>query len=144
MTVHGADMGVVRHTARGRLGHTGCEGTDWESDTAVRCRTGHGVGGTRRAVMTVGAVRGSMSEGWSVDLGGLSMGRRSNGVRTGSGSMTVQGSGMGTKRYTARGRAGGTECEGTDWESETAVRCRTGQGGGGTRRAVMTGGAGGR
>jgi hypothetical protein len=29
MTVHGSSMGIVRHTARGRTGHTGCEGTDW-------------------------------------------------------------------------------------------------------------------
>jgi hypothetical protein len=43
MTVHGSSMGVVAHTVRGRGGHTGCEGTVWQSETSVRCLVGNGI-----------------------------------------------------------------------------------------------------
>jgi hypothetical protein len=140
MTVHGSSMGGASHTARGREGHTGCEGTVWQSETSVRCLLGHGTGGTRRVVMTAGGRGGSVTQGWSVDLARLSRMRRVNLAGTGSASMTVHGSGMGMVAYTVRGRGGHTGCEGTVWESETSMRCRVGHGAGGTRRMVMTAG----
>ena len=140
MTVHGSSMGLAGYTARGRGGTTGCEGTEWESETAVRCLVGHGAGGTRRVVMTAGERGGSMTAGWSVDRSGVSMTRREEGAGTGSGSLAVHGSSMGLAGYTVRGREGATGCEGTEWESETSVRCLVGQGAGGTRRVVMTAG----
>eukprot|EP00001_Collodictyon_triciliatum_P158170 27748_6 len=54
VTVHGASMGLVALTAMVRSGQTGCEGTEWESETSVRCLVGHGARGTRRVVMTTG------------------------------------------------------------------------------------------
>jgi hypothetical protein len=138
VTVHGAGMGIVRHTAKGRAGHTGCEGTDWQSETSVRCRVGHGSGLSRRVVMTVGSQGGSMTEAWSADGSGLSRLRRSNRAGTGSASMTVHGSSMGIVRHTAKGRTGHTGCEGTDWESQTSVRCRVASGASATRRITMS------
>ena len=34
MTVHGASMGLVTYTGRAREGQTGCESTEWESETS--------------------------------------------------------------------------------------------------------------
>jgi hypothetical protein len=141
VTVHGAGMGIVRHTAKGRAGHTGCEGTDWQSETSVRCRVGHGSGLSRRVVMTVGSQGGSVTEAWSADGSGLSRLRRSNVAGSGAASMTVHGSSMGIVRHTAKGRAGHTGCEGTDWQSETSVRCRVAVGHLGSRRVVVTAGS---
>jgi hypothetical protein len=141
VTVHGAGMGIVRHTAKGRAGHTGCEGTDWQSETSVRCRVGHGSGLSRRVVMTVGSQGGSVTEAWSADGSGLSRLRRSNVAGSGTASMTVHGSSMGIVRHTAKGRAGHTGCEGTDWQSETSVRCRVAVGHLGSRRVVVTAGS---
>jgi hypothetical protein len=138
MTVHGSGMGVVAYTAWGRTGHTGCEGTVWQSETSVRCRVGHGAAGTRRVFMTAGGRGGSVTKGWSVDTAGLSWMRQVNLPGTGSASMTVLGASMGHVTYTGRAREGHTGCEGTVWESETSVRCRAGHGAGGTRRMVMT------
>ena len=42
--------------------------------------------------------------------------------------MTVHGGGMGTRGYTGQGREGGTGCEGTEWVSDTSVRCKVGAG----------------
>ena len=88
--------------------------------------------------MTPGERSGSMSEGYSVDEGRMSVTGGRNRAGTGSGSVTVQGAGVGLVAMTAMVRAGETGCEGTEWESETSVRCLVGQGGGGTRRVTMT------
>ena len=138
VTVYGAGMGKVRLTAKGQVGHTGCEGTSWESGTSVRCRVGHGSGLSRRVMVTVRSQRGSTSQAWSADGIGLSLRLRSNGAVTGAASVTVHGSSMEILQYTARGRTGRTGCQGTSWESETSVRCHVSHGAFGTRRMVMT------
>merc|ERR1719163_2301817 len=106
-----------------RSGQTGCEGTEWESETSVRC---------------LAERSGSMSEAYSVDVGSMSTMRRDNSAGTGSASVTVHGSSLGLVGMTAMVRSGQTGCEGTEWESETSVRCLAGHGGQGTRRVVMT------
>ena len=37
VTVHGASMGLATYTGQARNGQTGCEATEWESETSVRC-----------------------------------------------------------------------------------------------------------
>ena len=138
MTVHGASMGLVAFTGSVREGETGCEATEWESETSVRCLVWSGRGGTRRVVMTAGERGGSVSGAWSVDVGGVSMGRRGNRAGTGSASVTVHGASMGLVAFTGSVREGETGCEATEWESETTVRCLEGHGVGGTQRVVMT------
>ena len=138
--MHGASLGLVAFTALGRVGQTGCEGTEWESETSVRCLVGHGARGTRRVVMTAGE-RGRQHD--ARVLGGrgrMSVMRRSNRAGTGSASVTVHGAGLGLVAFTALGRVGQTGCEGTEWESETSVRCMVADGARGTRRVVMTAG----
>ena len=133
-------MGRKTYTAMTRKGQTGCEGTEWESETSVRCLVGQGGGGTRRVVMTAGERSGSMSEGYSVDEGRMSVMGGRNRAGTGSGSVTVQGAGVGLVGMTAMVRAGQTGCEGTEWESDTSVRCLAEHGQRGTRRIFVTAG----
>ena len=140
VTVHGAGLGVAAFTAMGRGGQTGCEGTEWESETSVRCMTGHGSRGTRRIVMTAGERGGTGSIGVSMDAVAMSMTRRSNSAATGSASVTVHGAGLGLVVITVMARGGQTGCEGTEWESETSVRCMLAQGARGSRHIVMTAG----
>ena len=140
VTVHGASMGLVSYTGRAREGQTGCEATEWESETSMRCMVGHGARGTRRVVMTVGERGGSVSQAWSLDLGWIGITRRGNRAGTGSTSVTVHGASMGLVSYTGRAMDGHTGCEATEWESETSVRCLVGHGARGTRRVVITAG----
>jgi hypothetical protein len=137
ITVHGRGIGTHAHSAGGRIGHTGCELTLWDSDTSVRCHVGQGATGTRRAVATVGERKGSMSHGWSVDAARLSALRRANHRGTGSASVTLHGMGLGLAGGTAKSRVGNSMCEATGWESETSLRCLAG-GVGGTKRAVLS------
>ena len=133
VTVHGAGLGLVAFTAMAWEGQTGCEGTEWESETSVRCLTGHGSRGTRRVTLTSTARSGSMLQAFSEDLSLLSVMRHENSAGTGSASVTVHGLSLGLVALTAMVRSGQTGCEGTEWESETSMRCLTGHGAGGTR-----------
>ena len=135
VTVHGASMGLVTYTGRAREGHTGCEATEWESETSVRCMVTHGARGTRRLVMTVGEQGGgSVTQGWSVDVGALSVMRGQNRAGTGSASVTVHGASIGLVTYTGRARGGNTRGKTTEWEAETPGWCTTPAGARGIRR----------
>ena len=119
-------LGLVAFTALGRVGQTGCEGTEWESETSVRCLVGHGTRGTRRVAMTAGErEREREATLWTWEL---SVTRRiepgGDGVGVGDGAR----GGLGLVAFTALGRVGQTGCEGTEWESETSVRCLVGHG----------------
>jgi hypothetical protein len=140
VTVHGASMGLVTYTGRAREGHTGCEATEWESETSARCLVTHGARGARRVTMTVGQRGDSVTQGWSLDVGASSMMGRQNRAGTGSASVTVHGASMGLVTYTGRAREGHTGCEATEWESVTAIRCLVSHGVLGTRRLILTAG----
>jgi hypothetical protein len=63
VTVQGTKMGTVTYTGRGRGGNTGCETSEWVSETSVRCKVGQGVQGSRRSVVTAGARSGNVTQG---------------------------------------------------------------------------------
>ena len=107
-------LGLVAFTALGRVGQTGCEGTEWESETSVRCLVGQGSGDSAGGDDGGGAGRERQRMD-SVDVGSMSVTRRSNRAGTGSASVTVHGSGwgwwrsrrwVGWGRRDARGRSG--------------------------------------
>ena len=140
LTVHGASMGLVSYTGRAREGQTGCEATEWESETSIRCMVGHGARGTRRGIVSVLGHGASVSFGFSVDASWLSSLRRSNRRGSGSASLTVHGSSLGLSSLSRSSRVAQTGCEATEWESETAIRCLAGHGVRGTRRVMLTAG----
>ena len=131
-------MGLVSYTGRAREGQTGCEATEWESETSMRCMVGHGARGTRRVAMTVGERGGSVSQALSMDLGSLSLLRRVNRAGTGSASVTVHGIGLGLSFFTTMIRFGQSICEVTEWESDSALRCLSGSAVRGSRRVAIT------
>jgi hypothetical protein len=92
-------------------------------------------------VITAGEPFDSMTGAYSVDLGSVSgMLYRANRTGTGSSSVTVHGSSLGLVAFTVMVWSGQTTCEGTVWESEISVWCKTGLGTRGIRRVVMTAG----
>ena len=122
ITVHGVSMGFVGYTGRVRGGNTGCEGTDWMSETSIRCRIGQLAEGSRKTVVTIGANLGSLIRAWSADTGSLSIILGTNHPTVNTWSFTINGAGIGAVAYTVRARGGHTGCEGTEWDSETSVR----------------------
>eukprot|EP00961_Rhodomonas_salina_P210553 2843097-Rhodomonas_salina.1 len=138
ITVQGQNFATAGYTGRITSGHTSQETTNWESDTSLRCQAAHGTKATRRISVTVGVQIGTVTQAMSNDLPGLSTKRRTNRPGTGSTSVTVHASSFGHLQYTQQGIQGHTQCEATDWESETSMRCLIGQGIQGTRRVSVT------
>ena len=142
VTVHGGSLGLVSYSAMGRLGLTGCEGTEWESDTSLRCMTGSWTRGTRQVMMTMGIRSESITHVFSVDTHHLAQVELSGGYnRVGylsAGSITVHGSGMGSYLHTVHARSSLTGCESTVWDSDSALSCMSGRWSSGTTGMVLT------
>ena len=138
ITVQGSSMGLSTYSGSLRISVTMCERTTWGADTSVRCQSGHGVGSTRRLVLTQGLRSGSYTKGLSLSPGSLSVTRRGNTAVTGGASVTVHGANMGLTSYSASARSGQTACEQTTWSSDTSVRSQSEQGVGESRRVLVT------
>ncbi|KAJ1470089.1 hypothetical protein T484DRAFT_1849086 [Baffinella frigidus] len=158
IVLYGESMALDSYTARSRVGQTGCEASEWASDSSLVCKTAGGVFGTLRVAMTAGARVGSVTEAVSYDVpmlgGGLNLTSddmdadenatnattfgRTNSPSTGSVSMTVVGSMFGESDYTAAARLGASACEASEWESDSSVRCLTSTGIRATLRVAVT------
>eukprot|EP00961_Rhodomonas_salina_P018955 255159-Rhodomonas_salina.1 len=69
VTVSGVGLGSSGYSVEVTLGATGCEGTEWVSESSVTCKVGSGLGGSLRAVVTAGGAAGSLTGGVSFDVG---------------------------------------------------------------------------
>ena len=67
-TVLGIGFRLSAYTLRTLAGHTGCEATDWESDSSVRCLSGSAVRGSRRIAITSINQVDSVTNSFSFDL----------------------------------------------------------------------------
>jgi len=90
--------------------------------------------------MTAGERSGSLSSIFSIDTLSLSASRRLNSAGTGSASITVQGVGLRLTAFSVASRMGFTACEGTEWESETSLRCLLAMGAKATQQLSVTAG----
>ena len=104
VTLSGIGFGTVGTSASGKVGATGCESSEWTSSSSVRCLTAAGVRGTVRVGVTAGVRTGSVTELGSYDGPRASSALMRNGASTGSASVTVAGSGMGTADYSGGAR----------------------------------------
>ena len=124
VTLHGSSFGLGGYSGRVRVGLSGCEASEWVSDSAVKCRVSSGVRGTRGVSVTVGERVGSVSEAYSFDAATLSVLRVGNRAATGSASVTVQGAGFGLVDYSGGVRVGLSACEASEWVSGSNEVCR--------------------
>ena len=108
-----------------RVGQTGCERSEWMSETAVMCLPSHSISGTRRVSVTSGVMAGSVTGMVSADTGVVSVLGTSNVMLPGGETIVVMGSGLGAYGYTAFVVVGQTSTESTDWISESSVMCKT-------------------
>eukprot|EP00961_Rhodomonas_salina_P087157 1172183-Rhodomonas_salina.1 len=142
VTVRGSSVGAGSYSAGVVTGWTGCEGTEWASDSSVSCKTGAGLTESMRAVVTVGSRAGTVSEVGSYDEGWMRGVGLANEPGTGQGSVTVSGGGLGRASYSLGSGSGDTGCEGTGWVSESSVSCKVSGGGGGSVGWVVSVGSG--
>eukprot|EP00961_Rhodomonas_salina_P266372 3600853-Rhodomonas_salina.1 len=133
----GSSLGHVSSTAGVRGGGTVCEGTDWVSDTLVRCAIAVGEKASLGIAVTSGSFPGSMSEAVSYDRVTRVL-RRANVGMFGGQSLTVAWDVGLRPRYSSAGRVGETGHESTVWVSESSTTCRAAGGTGGSLKDVLT------
>jgi len=138
MNISGTNWGAHDYTGFARLGGTGCESTEWVSDTAVTGVIAAGVSGTHGVAVTVGMRGGSYTEVVSYDKVELSTLVPSNRPATGSVVVTVFGSDFARADYSAVGRVGFTSSENTAWVSDTALQALVSAGVAISRRVAVT------
>ena len=102
-------------------GQSGCEASEWVSDTSIRVRGGHGVGGSSRAQVTAGQRVGSSSAALSYGTPSASVAQSSNVPASGSLSFTLLGSQHGFANFCGRMRIGFCSAESTLWTSESSL-----------------------
>ena len=140
VTVSGAQVGAAGASARlSGVGST-CEASVWVSDTALQCSGSGGIARSSQLRITLGRRSGSISEGMSYDGRQASDVLRTNGLATGSILMTLTGANVGLADFSPTGTVAGSACEQSTWLSESSVRCRAGQGVGGSRAVGLTAG----
>ena len=146
MTVHGFEFGSFQHTVAARRAFTASEASEWISDTTVYCRSGRGVPGTSKMILTSGLGVGTLTETVSFDSPELFKTNSSqwtlfiNVPTTGSVSVTMLGMNIFSYRLTAVSSFGQTSCEATDWFSDTSIASLVSSGTFRTLRLVVTAG----
>eukprot|EP00292_Cryptomonas_paramecium_P001669 CAMPEP_0113679554 /NCGR_PEP_ID=MMETSP0038_2-20120614/10723_1 /TAXON_ID=2898 /ORGANISM="Cryptomonas paramecium" /LENGTH=1045 /DNA_ID=CAMNT_0000597627 /DNA_START=986 /DNA_END=4119 /DNA_ORIENTATION=- /assembly_acc=CAM_ASM_000170 len=138
VTVSGGSFGVVSTSGQGRVGGSGAELSLWVSDTAMVLRTSSGAGGSVSVSVSVQGVAGSLTQGFSHDVGGVSGVYLGNVARSGSSVVSLSGTSFGKASSSLGASVGGTGCEMSFWVSETGVVCRAGSGGGGSLRLALS------
>ena len=138
VTVVGSGLGVGRYTGSLRLGQTGCEGTEWESETSLTCLVGSGLFASRRVVLTAGDFTASISIAFSYDGSLISSPLRVNMFSTGSAVVTLHGVGLGMSLFSGSARVGVSSCEYTSWRSDSSLFCLVVSGFARTSSVILT------
>ena len=120
MTVHGTSMGKSAYTGRAREGQTGCEATEWVSDTSVSCTIVQGMLGSRQVILSAGMGIGSLSHVFSFDSVSLSSLGPANMPTTGDRTTTISGISF---AFSGNSRFSSTACEASIWVALTSLNC---------------------
>ena len=121
---------------RARAGQSGCEATEWTSETSARCRMAHGGQGSLRASMTVGSRAGSMTEVVSADMPMLSVMGQGN-VASTEVIMVYYREGR-MLRPSQSARQSGSGSDSTMWSSDSSMVCRFSLASHASRHLVVT------
>ena len=134
--------GMRTYSGSAQVGLTGCESTEWASETSIECMTAAGVSTSLRLVATIGERTATLTDAMSYDGPEVSEALAGNRGGAVSSSATITGSGFGATMLSQVGQIGGTASEASEWRSDTSVVCKTTTVGiGHTQTASMTVGA---
>jgi len=128
----------VTYTGQIRPGQTGCEATEWESETSVSCLLSGRASSTRRLSITSGDQVYSLSLSWSVDIPAISATFGANVASTGSSRFTVFGIDFISWASTPRLVLSGSAAESSSWVSGTSLYCLSSVGSQVTNRLCVT------
>jgi hypothetical protein len=128
ITVQSKGLSLISSSEMARVGHTGCEGSRWISQTAVMCLASHSISGTRRVSVTSVIFVGSVTGMVSADVGVMSSALLVNLILPGGETITGLGAGLGFVSRSGSVSVGFTGAEVSDWISDTVISCRSPEG----------------
>eukprot|EP00961_Rhodomonas_salina_P206898 2793198-Rhodomonas_salina.1 len=120
------------------ISHSTCERTSWIGESAITCLRSSALASTCKLSITSGGRLGSSTQMMSFDAPLSSTFKVHNQGSTGSVTVSLQGSHLGSNMISPRGSAAGTPCQGTTWSSDSEIQCRISAATRGTRGISVT------
>ena len=140
ITVEGSAMGQVSYSPKLKVSYSSYGISKWVSETSLSCKSLSGNKPSRLISVTVGGHSGSQTGSYSCDSASLSSIKMQNIVSTGSASLTLAGYGFNLDAGTIRTKISISDCESSDWISDTSLQVKWQGGFSSTRRILLTGG----
>eukprot|EP00961_Rhodomonas_salina_P150398 2025640-Rhodomonas_salina.1 len=123
------------------VGETGCEATDWLSDSALHCFVARSIRRTFSVIVSQGLRASTFSEVISFEVQEVSSLFERNAPTTGSVSLSVSGSGFWLYDLSPGGSTGHTAMEATHWVSSSSLVTQLGAGVGVGHGVTITSGS---
>jgi hypothetical protein len=123
LTVYGSSFGKSLSSARMRLSSTSSSRSAWMSDTGIICRFETGFRQSRNVRISLGLKFSTSTLLFSFSTSVISTISVFNGASTGTISLTLIGSNIGTVASSSSVRPLSTSCQASQWRSDTAIRC---------------------
>jgi hypothetical protein len=117
----GANYGILDDTPKARLGGSGCESSQWVSDTNIYCMVPRGSSGRHTATLTIDPKKSTKINLFSYNRPALSALEKRNLPTRSSHTMTLTGHDFATLDNTAYARPGATAAEFSRWVSDSSV-----------------------
>jgi hypothetical protein len=132
VTLTGTLLGPADYSTGVKVGGTPCESTQWVSPSSIICKVPRGIMLSATITATVVRLSGGNEEGFwfdpvpkfSYDEARITRLEAKNGPASGRQSLTITGSNFGSFGLSVANALGGTNCEASDWSSNTAVTCK--------------------
>ena len=119
------NAGVTLNTLHVMSAMTSAESTLWISASSVRSKSSSGISPTRPILITVSSEVGSVTNAHSFSAASISSSKNSNGITTGSVSITVTGASIGMVSYSSGARSGRSAAEASMWMSDSSLESLT-------------------
>ena len=135
VVLFGRGFSLLPQTASSSIGHSSCETSIWESDSSMLVNQVAGGFFTLPAAITIGRLRGIVTEVFSFQLPVVSSHTYNTRAVMSSHMLTVTGDGF---AHSVAIQIQFTQCEITQWSSQTSVNCLRAQGIGTSQQISIT------
>ena len=140
LTALGSNFNFESFSHRLIIAGTLTQRSSWVSYSSLLCLISTGISSSHRISISVGNALSTVSIGWTVDSGIISLNFPANRAGTGSLSFTIYGKNLGSTSFSAAVQ-GHSHSERTSWQSDSSVRTNVPQGAAFTRAVMATVGA---
>jgi hypothetical protein len=125
LTVEGSSFGIADQSMSAKFGYTSSESSFWVSDSSAISKVPNGVGFQLTFVLSASVASSALPNSTSYEAPTVTSSVRTNGVSTGTQSVTIFGASFGFQSYSDKFRLGSSAFLSSRFLSDTSVRCKT-------------------